>query len=332
MRVKTLLRLSSATAAAAVVLAGCSSLPSGEVPIVNRNVAEPGAAAPTTTTGVVESRVGGLIDSGRTHTVTVGDTIYNISQRYGVSTSDLMQLNGVVDPTTLRIGQVLHLPRQTKDPVTATAVEGVRVHRFETMAPISTATVVSPAGTHASAEPSITAPVVTAQERAAKTVETVKSEAVSAKESVKSAVETKTEVVQNAVKEAAAAAAVIPGTRLIWPARGDVLSTFAQNGKGIDIGGAQGSVVVAAGAGQVLFVGDGVTGYGNLVIVKHSPTLVTAYGHNSKVVVKPCDQVKAGQKIAEMGSSAAPRVQLRFEVRDKGKPVDPMKYLPPARN
>lgn len=330
MRLKTLLRLSSAAAAVAVVLAGCSSLPTGEVPIVNRNVAESGAAAPTTTSGVVERRVGGLVDSGRTHTVTVGDTIYNISQRYGVSTSDLMQLNAVVDPTSLQIGQVLHLPRQTKDPVTATSVEGVRVHRLETMAPISTATVVSPAGTHASAEPSITAPVVTAQEHAAKTVETVKSEAAAAKESVKTSVETKVEAAQTAAKETAAA--VIPGTRLIWPARGDVLSTFAQNGKGIDIGGAQGSVVVAAGAGQVLFVGDGVTGYGNLVIVKHTPTLVTAYGHNSKVVVKPGDQVKAGQKISEMGSSDAPRVQLRFEVRDKGKPVDPMKYLPPARN
>lgn len=327
MRVKTLLRLSSAAAAAAVMLAGCSSLPLGEVPIVNRNVSESGAAAPTS--GGFESRVGGLIDSGRTHTVTVGDTIYNISQRYGVSTSDLMQLNAVVDPTTLKIGQVLHLPRQTQAPVTATSVEGVRVHRLETMAPISTATVVSPAGTHASAEPAITAPVVAAGEHASKVVETVKSEAAAAKEFAKTSVETKAETAKESAKEAAAA--VIPGTRLIWPARGDVLSTFAQNGKGIDIGGAQGSVVVAAGAGQVLFVGDGVTGYGNLVIVKHTPTLVTAYGHNSKVVVKPGDKVKAGQKIAEMGRSDAPRVQLRFEVRDKGKPVDPMKYLPPAR-
>ena len=91
------------------------------------------------------------------------------------------------------------------------------------------------------------------------------------------------------------------------------------------------SVVVAAGAGQILFVGGGVKGYGNLVIVKHTPTLVTAYGHNSKVVVKPGDQVKAGQKIAEMGSTDADGVMLRFEVRDKGQPVDPMKYLPPAR-
>ena len=88
---------------------------------------------------------------------------------------------------------------------------------------------------------------------------------------------------------------------------------------------------MAAGAGQILFVGGGVKGYGNLVIVKHTPTLVTAYGHNSKVVVKPGDQVKAGQKIAEMGSTDADGVMLRFEVRDKGQPVDPMKYLPPAR-
>ena len=103
---------------------------------------------------------------------------------------------------------------------------------------------------------------------------------------------------------------------MIWPVRGTVLSDFAKNGKGLDIGAAAGSVVVSAGAGEVIFVGSGVKGYGQLVIVRHTPTLVTAYGHNSKIVVQTGDKVKAGQKIAESGNTEAERPMLRFEVRD----------------
>ena len=92
-----------------------------------------------------------------------------------------------------------------------------------------------------------------------------------------------------------------------------------------------GSIVVAAGAGEVLFVGDNVSGYGQLVIIKHTPTMVTAYGHNSKIVVQPRDKVRSGQKIAEVGKDDKGRAVLRFEVRDKGRAVDPMKFLPAAR-
>ena len=215
-----------------------------------------------------------------------------------------MQMNAITDPTTLRLGQVLRLPRATRAPVT-TASSAVKIHRLEAQAPIETSTVIAPAETSSSE------PVIKAAEE--KTPE------------AKPAVE------EAKTPEKKEAPAVIPGTRFLWPARGPILSDYAKNGKGLDIGGTAGSVVVAAGAGQILFVGGGVKGYGNLVIVKHTPTLVTAYGHNSKVVVKPGDQVKAGQKIAEMGSTDADRVMLRFEVRDKGQPVDPMKYLPPAR-
>lgn len=287
-------RMGALLGAAALVLAGCSSLPPGEVPIVDRNIASSGSTATD-----APMSLGGLSDSGATHTVAPGDTIYNISQRYGVNSSELMQMNAITDPTTLRLGQVLHLPRATKAPVT-TASPGVRIHKLEAQAPIETATVIQPAASSSSE------PVIKEAEEAP-AAQTAKA------------------------PEKKATSAVIPGTRFLWPARGEILSDYAKNGKGLDIGGAAGSVVVAAGAGQVLFVGGGVKGYGNLVIVKHTPTLVTAYGHNSKVVVKPGDQVKAGQKIAEMGQTDADRVMLRFEVRDKGQPVDPMKYLPPAR-
>ena len=122
----------------------------------------------------------------------------------------------------------------------------------------------------------------------------------------------------------------VPGTRMIWPANGKILSGFAANGKGLDIGGVEGDLVVAAGAGTVLFVGENVKGYGNLVIIKHSDSVVTAYGHNRKIVVKTNDRVKAGQKIAEMGSfNGVP--QVRFEVRLRGKAVNPAEYLPARR-
>ncbi|MBS5216748.1 MAG: M23 family metallopeptidase, partial [Sutterella wadsworthensis] len=257
MRVVSRSRTGFILSAAALVLAGCSSLPPGEVPIVNRNVASGSSTALDS-----PMKLGGVSDSGATHTVAPGDTIYNISQRYGVNASDLMQMNAITDPTTLRLGQVLRLPRATRAPVT-TASSAVKIHRLEAQAPIETATVITPAETSSSE------PVIKAAEE--KTPE------------AKPAVE------EAKTPEKKEAPAVIPGTRFLWPARGPILSDYAKNGKGLDIGGTAGSVVVAAGAGQILFVGGGVKGYGNLVIVKHTPTLVTAYGHNSKVVVKPGD-------------------------------------------
>ena len=94
---------------------------------------------------------------------------------------------------------------------------------------------------------------------------------------------------------------------------------------GIAIGAAAGSVVVSAGAGEVIFVGSGVKGYGQLVIVRHTPTLVTAYGHNSKIVVQTGDKVRPDRRLLKAGNTEAERPMLRFEVRDRGQPVDPMK-------
>lgn len=117
----------------------------------------------------------------------------------------------------------------------------------------------------------------------------------------------------------------------IWPTPGKVVGTYAAGDptrQGIDIAGEAGQPVRAARDGEVVYSGAGLIGYGELIIVKHSPELLSAYGHNRVRLVKEGDKVKAGQKIAEMGKNAANRVLLHFEVRKNGKPVDPLPLLP----
>jgi lipoprotein NlpD len=115
----------------------------------------------------------------------------------------------------------------------------------------------------------------------------------------------------------------------IWPTHGAVLAGFDEvKNKGLDIGGAAGDPVLAAADGRVVYVGAGLRGYGNLIILKHNNTFLTAYAHNSALLIKEDQSVRQGQKIAEMGSSDSDRVKLHFEIRRQGKPVDPAKYLP----
>ena len=116
----------------------------------------------------------------------------------------------------------------------------------------------------------------------------------------------------------------------IWPAKGEILTGFdeAKNRKGVDVGGAAGDPVLAAADGEVVYAGAGLRGYGNLIILKHNKTYLSAYAHNQSLLVKEGSSVRQGQKIAEMGSSDADQVKLHFEVRKLGKPVDPTKYLP----
>ena len=128
---------------------------------------------------------------------------------------------------------------------------------------------------------------------------------------------------------AASAAAPVPSGAWTWPARGRLIRGFGKGDRGgIDIAGQRGQPVVAARGGRVVYTGSGLVGYGRLVIIKHGERLLTAYAHNDRVVVKEGQRVRAGQKIAEMGSSGAERVKLHFEVRRDGKPLNPLRYLP----
>ncbi|RKP43773.1 peptidoglycan DD-metalloendopeptidase family protein [Pararobbsia silviterrae] len=117
---------------------------------------------------------------------------------------------------------------------------------------------------------------------------------------------------------------------LIWPARGPIVGTFGVNGnKGIDIAGSDGTPVVAAANGTVVYAGDRLRGYGMLLIVKHNADFLTAYAHNRALLVREGDTVKQGQKIAEMGNTDADRMELHFELRYAGTSIDPTRYLPP---
>lgn len=142
-----------------------------------------------------------------------------------------------------------------------------------------------------------------------------------------------TRPVKSAPAPAAKDSAAVPAYngQWVWPTRGRLLSGFSPGGpgkKGIDIGGHSGQPVKAAASGKVVYVGSGLVGYGRLIIIKHNESLLSAYGHNSKLLVEEGAHVQAGQLIAKMGSSGTNRTGLYFEIRKDGKPVNPLHYLP----
>jgi len=117
----------------------------------------------------------------------------------------------------------------------------------------------------------------------------------------------------------------------VWPTTGPLLRGYmpeANGKKGIDIGGEAGQPIMSAAAGKVVYSGSGLVGYGRLIIIKHNDSLLSAYGHNSELLVAEGDYVKAGQVIAKMGSSGTSSTRLYFEIRQDGKPVNPLRYLP----
>jgi lipoprotein NlpD len=116
-----------------------------------------------------------------------------------------------------------------------------------------------------------------------------------------------------------------------WPSKGTMISGYVvgdQTRQGVDIAGKAGDPVTAAADGNVVYSGNGLVGYGELIIIKHNDTFLSAYGHNRKRLVEEGQRVTAGQQIAEMGSSSASRDMLHFEIRKNGKPINPLDYLP----
>lgn len=246
------------------------------------------------------------------HTVSRGDTLYSIAWRYGMDYRQLAQMNGIGSPYTIYVGQKIDLGTGGSASGTGRLVEvspGVAVG-----AAVDTSSGVVEVG----GEPAVV-PVTIRPEAPTIPHTPAPEPVVSAPAPVEPAAAT--------LPPAAPAAA----GRWQWPATGKLITTFAAGDplrKGIDLEGKLGDPVRASAAGSVVYAGSALAGYGQLVIIKHDERFLSAYGHNSKLLVQEGDAVTAGQVIAEIGATGTDRDKLHFEIRDAGKPVDPLRYLP----
>lgn len=229
------------------------------------------------------------------YTVRPGDTLYRIALEAGQSPRDLQAWNNLANPNLIEVGQVLRVT----PPVPGTTAAAPGATGVSTAPVVAPGVVARPLNTPPTTTPAPVAPAVTAAP---------------------------TPTPAPAAEPAPAGADDIA---FVWPAQGAVIAPFDEGkNKGVSISGKVGDPVVAAADGRVVYAGAGLRGYGNLVILKHNNTFLTAYAHNQALLVREDQSVKQGQRIAEMGSSDADRVKLHFEVRRNGKPVDPITYLP----
>jgi lipoprotein NlpD len=292
-----------AAAALLLLLVGCSSQRvAPPAPVEDRGAARTQAVVPGGATALPPVEAGtpplpGAENAGKPgyYTVRPGDTLIRIALEAGQNWKDIARWNQIENPNKIEKGQVLRVI-----PPTAASLAAAR-----------------PAPTSAPAPAPASAPAAAGVSTAA--------------------VSGAGAVVAQPLPAPAASPAPAPApakadsedVAFIWPAAGNVIAGFDdQKNKGLGINGKAGDPVLAAAEGRVVYAGSGLRGYGNLIILKHNNTFLTAYAHNQALLVKEDQNVKQGQKIAEMGSSDADRVKLHFEIRRSGKPVDPAKYLP----
>jgi lipoprotein NlpD len=245
------------------------------------------------------------------YTVKPGDTLLRVALDYSQSWRDLARWNKLDNPNVIEVGQVLRVVPPSADAngvsVQAVAPSG-RIDRRSLDGSVLPSSPTSSVPSSPPPSPTSSSPPLAA----------------------------------GAAASAAAAATPLAGAdglpreadaRLgwIWPADGPVLEGFdeAKVQKGLDIGGKAGDPVLAAADGRVIYAGADLRGYGNLVIIKHNATYLSAYAHNQSLLVKEDEIVRRGEKIAEMGSSDSDRVELHFEIRRDTKPIDPLRLLPP---
>jgi len=234
-----------------------------------------------------------------------GDTLYSVAWQNGLNFRQLAEMNAIRPPYTIYVGQSLRLAPRA----------GVRTTPLSTPGHESTATPES------RSPPAAKTPPASTGSRPAPRPGPVKATAIAGIQG--------TPVPESPGGNAPALPAVV--THWVWPARGPLLRGYtpdATGKKGIDIGGRIGEPIVSAAAGKVVYSGSGLVGYGRLIIIKHNDSLLSAYGHNSKLLVTEGDYVRAGQIIAKMGSSGTSSARLYFEIRRDGKPVNPLRYLP----
>lgn len=250
--------------------------------------------------------------NGDSYTVRKGDTMFLIAYIAGKDVSEIAALNNMSEPYQLRVGQTLKLGNSANQSVSAPAAPAPKPVEPEvtyTNAPNGTAygsdgTVTGPVKAGAGTAPAPVRPTVVATAGTAPAVKATTS------------------------NEPAPVASSI---KWQWPTQGRVISGFssAEGGnKGLDIAGTKGQPVKAAAAGKVVYAGNALQGYGNLIIIKHNDDFLSAYAHNDSIKVEEQDNVKAGQTIATLGSTGTNSNKLHFEIRYHGKSVDPARYLP----
>jgi lipoprotein NlpD len=291
----------------ALLIAGCAAK-RGPVPVEDRGTmagtalpAPVAPGAPLITTDASGKPLPGIENYGKPgyYAVRPGDTIRRIGTETSQNWRDIVRWNNLENPDLIEVGQVLRVI----PPVTATAA-----------AP----TAASPDGSGAATRP-VTPPNTPPATGAASAPLAPASAA--AKPTTPVASPSGPASTPNATGD--------EDVGWIWPAQGSLIAGFDEaKNKGLDISGKAGDSVLAAADGRVVYAGAGLRGYGNLIILKHNNTYLTAYAHNRTLLVKEDQSVQKGQKIAEMGNSDADRVKLHFEIRRQGKPVDPARYLP----
>ncbi|RZK99844.1 MAG: LysM peptidoglycan-binding domain-containing protein [Rubrivivax sp.] len=294
-----------ASAAVVLSLVGCATQ-NQRAPVEDRSRSGHGASAFTAPAKVLP----GAENAGKPgyYTVKPNDTLIRISLETGQNWRDLAAWNSLDNPNLIEVGQVL---RVVAPDATVSAVGNGASSTKPIAAPSIQARAIDPKAA-ASAAASGVKPG-TAASGAASTASG--SQAASAAEPAK----------EPATKDPREA----DEPNWQWPANGPTLGGFEEGKrKGLVIGGKAGDPVFAAADGRVVYAGSGLRGYGNLVIIKHNAEYLTAYAHNQTLLVKEDQAVRKGQKIAEMGSTDAERVQLHFEIRKQGKPVDPARQLP----
>ncbi len=324
-----------ATAKAVVPLALCLALAAcastGPAPVDDLSL---GSHARTTDMAGVQSR--NPAQSGSVYRVQRGDTLYSIAFRHGVDYRELASWNHVASPYTIYVGQEIR--------VAATAVRSSPAV-VAAPAPLPSRTTPAASAPVKAPPPNVPAPApfetVTAQSASANTPEpATAANPTPATSPVVTLPPTAVAHVEPESRPPASAppapvtppSVAVPGEIVWrWPAAGSVVGNYVAGDptkQGIDIAGKSGDPVRAAADGTVVYSGNGLIGYGELIIVKHSPAFLSAYGHNRKRLVKEGDHVSSGQQIAEMGSSSASRDSLHFEIRKNGKPANPTDYLP----
>ena len=254
-----------------------------------------------------------------THTVKRGETLVGIALQYGLDYRELAAWNNITNPNVLAVGQVLVIGA----PVGSKPYAPVTTPLAAPSAPIEA----RPIANTDSAKVEPRGQKVPYSDRALAQMS-------SPEAGTPSGAPAQPPTVAVAPTPAPAPEPERPaGTDQesvdwMWPVKGKVLAPFNESSKGVDIAGRKGAPVVAAASGRVIYAEAGLRGYGKLVIIRHNNTWLSAYAHNDNLLVKEGQDVRKGQKIAEMGSTDADQVKLHFEVRRQGKPVDPAKVLP----